>query len=65
MTAPAYIVVIAVLVGLILGVMLGMWIADREWRNELDKEDRFDSRLVGPGMPTEEEEAEYRKRGWL
>jgi hypothetical protein len=60
MTAPAYIVVIAALVGLILGCCLGMWIADREWRED------YDSRIAGPGMPTEKDEAdELRKRGWL
>jgi hypothetical protein len=66
MTAPAYIVLIALLVGLILGVMAGMWIADQEWRQDLDDADRWDSRIAGPGMPTEEDEAdELRKKGWL
>lgn len=65
MTAPAYIVAIATLAGLILGVCIGLWLASLEWIEAQEQH----ARHVGPGMPTEEDEAltddELRRRGWL
>jgi glycerol uptake facilitator-like aquaporin len=68
--APVFFVVIAALVGLIFGAVLGMWIADREW-TERRREHAPDwhSRIAGPGLPTEEDEAateeDLRIRRWL
>lgn len=65
--APLAVVVIAALAGLILGALLGMWIADREHQEERDEQ--MSSRISGPGLPTEEHEAateeELRLRRWL
>lgn len=67
MTAPLSVVIIAALVGLILGAILGMWIADREWLDEHEQE--RSSRALGRGFPTEEDEGafveEWRRRGGL
>jgi hypothetical protein len=68
MTAPLSIVVIAVLVGLLLGVCIGLWLASLEWMDSQEQHARdWHSRHVGPGMPTEEAESEdeLRRRGWL
>lgn len=65
MTAPVYIVIIAALVGLLLGACLGIWLANREWIDEHETD--MPSRIVGPGLPTEEAEdvEDWKRRGWL
>lgn len=72
MTAPVYIVAIAVLASLILGICLGLWMAraSLEWLAAQEQQARdWHARHVGSGMPTEEDEAltddELRKRGFL
>jgi hypothetical protein len=65
--APFHVVVIIALACLILGALLGLWIADREEKEKRDE--RMPSRIAGPGMPTEEDEAmdvaEARRRWFL
>lgn len=61
MSVPLYAVVIVALARLIFGVFIGVWIANRDLKHD------YQSRIVGPGIPTEESEADdfYRKEGWL
>lgn len=67
MSAPFHVVVIIGLACLILGALLGLWIADREHAEE--REERISSRIAGPGMPTEEDESlddeDLRIRRWM
>ena len=66
MTIPLWLVACAIAAALILGVILGLHIADRE---QVEREQPLPSRLVGPQLATEEHEAvtddELRRRGFL
>lgn len=61
MTVPMYAVVIVGLACLIFGVFVGVWLANRDLKHD------YPSRIAGPGIPTEESEADdfYRREGWL
>jgi len=65
--APVHVVVIIALACLILGALLGLWIADREHAEKRDE--RMPSRIAGPGLPTEEAEnlddEDLRSRRWM
>lgn len=66
MTIPLWLLASLVAGVLILGVILGLHIADRE---QVEREQPLPSRLVGPQLATEETEGltddELRRRGFL
>lgn len=66
MTIPLWLLACIVAGVLILGVLLGLHIADRE---QIEREQPLPSRLIGPQLATEESEAmtdeQLRKGGWL
>lgn len=66
MTLSLWLVACLIAIALILGVILGLHIADRE---QVEREQPLPSRLVGPQLATEESEAmtdeQLRKGGWL
>lgn len=66
MTIPLWLLASLVAGVLILGVILGLHIADRE---QVEREQPLPSRVIGPQLATEEHEAvtddELRRRGFL
>lgn len=66
MTLSLWLVACLIAIALILGVILGLHIADRE---QVEREQPLPSRLVGPALATEETEGltdeQLRKGGWL